>query len=445
MKIKRIGFATKLIVLLSILLLLANALLGWVLYVHSKDALSSIIQERMLDISNSAADFLDGDIMGKLQAEDVNTEEYQEQLNILATFQDNIALEYIYGIRKMEDGSFTFTIDPAPVDPGEFGSPIVTTDALVSASNGVAMVDKEAYTDDWGRFYSAYSPIFDSNGNVTGIVGVDFSAEWFDGKLKENTYYVVFGCVISMIVGAMVVFILTSQIRHRFEELVDDVEGMASDLKQLTDEAKRIGKIKIKSSNVDDNNTEEKNADDIDRVKNQISKMHAELKDYLSYVKVQAYKDGMTGVNNKSAYLELVHHIQNDIKEGNADFSIVVFDINGLKKVNDFFGHEEGDRIIISSAQAITEAFGEDNIFRIGGDEFIAVMPEKNESDIEECYVLLDKAIDEINNSESPLSMPLSISRGMAVFTSGDADYKEVFKRADNEMYKNKAEYYEKH
>ena len=66
----------------------------------------------MLDILNSAAYLLDGDVLEKLQKEDVDTPEYQYSLNVLRTFQVNFNLEYIYGIRDMGNKTFTFTIDP---------------------------------------------------------------------------------------------------------------------------------------------------------------------------------------------------------------------------------------------------------------------------------------------------------------------------------------------
>ena len=74
------------------------------------------------------------------------------------------------------NGNFSFSVDPAPDDPGEFGAPVVYTEALYKASLGIPSVDEVAYTDAWGRFYSAYSPVFNSNGKVAGIVATDFSA-----------------------------------------------------------------------------------------------------------------------------------------------------------------------------------------------------------------------------------------------------------------------------
>ena len=444
MKRRKVNHTTKIILGIACFLLVANIILGEVLYTHSEVALEKLLHERMLDVSNTAAALLDGDVMRDLQAEDADTPEYQEQLEILARFQQNIELEYIYGIRQMEDGSFTFTVDPEPYDPGEFGAPVVTTDALENAYKGIPTVDRTPYTDRWGRFYSAYTPIFDSNGDVVGVIAVDFSAEWYEAQLRENAFYIAICSAISMFVGALIIFILTGQIRRRFKDLIDDVSDMSADLRQLTDDARHMSKMDYsKIMPEDDNPVVDESHDSIDEIKLRIDRMHKELKAYLNFAQLHAYLDSMTGVSNKTAYLEHVHQIEEQIEAEEANFSVVVFDINGLKKVNDYFGHEEGDRIIVAAANVICDAFGQDNVFRIGGDEFIAVLMDKDQEDIKKCYKELDIAIDDMNNSEPPLAMALAISRGSASYVKGeDLDFNKVFKRADEEMYRNKAEFY---
>ena len=62
----------------------------------------------------------------------------------------------------IRDKEFVFSVDPTIEDPGEFGSPVMYTDALYKAANGTAAIDEEPYSDAWGKIYSAYSPVFDS-------------------------------------------------------------------------------------------------------------------------------------------------------------------------------------------------------------------------------------------------------------------------------------------
>ena len=118
------------------LLLITNIVMGMTLTFIYKKTLREQIDQRMLDIANTAASQLNGDELKELKAEDEGSESYERALDTLRAFQDNIQLDYIYGIRAEDDGTFTFTIDPAVEDPGEFGSPIETTDALRQAAKG---------------------------------------------------------------------------------------------------------------------------------------------------------------------------------------------------------------------------------------------------------------------------------------------------------------------
>ena len=141
MALKKMSLRTRAILLVSLFLLVTNLALGVALSYQSRDAMKTLINERMLDIVNTAAAMLDGDALGRLTAEDKGTPEYQAVYDTLYRFLDNINLDYIYYVRDMGDGTFTFGIDPDPEDPAEFGAPFVYTEALYSASQGTPAVD----------------------------------------------------------------------------------------------------------------------------------------------------------------------------------------------------------------------------------------------------------------------------------------------------------------
>ena len=171
--------------------------------------------------------------------------------------------------------------------------------------------------------------------------------------------------------------------------------------------------------------------------------MQHKLQAYMEYAHEQAYTDSMTGVGNKTAYLERVKEINSQINNGTADFAIVVFDVNGLKNTNDIYGHECGDRIITDTAATIRRVFDSDQIYRIGGDEFIAVVGSMTEEEMEARLKELGEIVENFNKNEKRYAMTLSFSGGGAVYRPGeDAAFKEVFKRADEAMYDNKGNYY---
>ena len=233
-KTKISGFTIKMIIIIVAMLLATNILLGVILVGNSRTTMKTLIDNRMLDIANTAAAMLNGDELEQLKKEDKGTPPYQRVNDILAVFQDNIDLKYIYCISDAGNGNFVFSVDPTIEDPGEFGEPVVSTEALNKASKGSAVVDVEPYEDAWGKFYSAYSPVFDSQGNVAGIVAVDFSADWYEERIYTQTYIIIINCIVAVLVGTFLVIFATRQMRRRIQDVMDEIADVAEDVDELT-------------------------------------------------------------------------------------------------------------------------------------------------------------------------------------------------------------------
>ncbi|MCR4721587.1 MAG: hypothetical protein K5655_07670 [Lachnospiraceae bacterium] len=233
MKVRRVSFSSQLILINMVILLICVAVLGFVSISNSRSSIKEMINQRMMDISKSAAASLNGDIMEKLTAGDAGSPEYQSQIDVLAIYRDNISLEYIYGIKK-EGGKYTFTIDAALEDPSAFGDETTPTEALISAGNGVAAVDEEPYEDEWGRFYSAYSPIYNSAHKQVGILAVDFSAEWFDNEVKSEIVSILISGAIVLVVSIIIMILVMGVIKKRFRTLNDKLSDLADGSGDLT-------------------------------------------------------------------------------------------------------------------------------------------------------------------------------------------------------------------
>lgn len=171
-----------------------------------------------------------------------------------------------------------------------------------------------------------------------------------------------------------------------------------------------------------------------------------ELEEANSKLRELAVIDMMTGVGNKTAYLEKKHALDEAISQGKASFTVFMFDLNGVKEVNDKFGHEYGDQMIADAAEVLKKVFGKEHLYRIGGDEFVALLDDMQQPDIEKRFRDLDEMIASLNKEDRPYKSPLTISKGAAVFCAGeDAEYQEVFRRADQSMYQEKTAYYATH
>lgn len=148
-------------------------------------------------------------------------------------------------------------------------------------------------------------------------------------------------------------------------------------------------------------------------------------------LKKLAFEDGLTGLFNRTAFLE-------DMKNGKIENTgIIVFDVNNLKKTNDTFGHTEGDKLITYASKNIFSLFQTvGKCYRIGGDEFTVIIEDINdENEIKEKIDSLNPILEKNN----PLTFPVIVAAGFAIFSERlDSDLNDTFNRADAAMYENK-------
>ena len=202
------SISTKIILMAEAILFITGILFCIVAVYTTRADIRRAISQRMLDIVNCAAGSVDGDVLGSITRDKVGSAEYNELYNKLAVFRDNVELEYIYSLKEEGDGQFIFTMDLDQYTPAAYGDSVEYTDALAMAGKGTAAVDEIPYTDKWGQFYSAYSPVFDSKGDVAGIVAVDFSAAWFDEQLSSQTRKTIANFTVILLISFLVAAVL---------------------------------------------------------------------------------------------------------------------------------------------------------------------------------------------------------------------------------------------
>ena len=426
---RRMSRTTWYLVFFCVFLLAVNITLGYFLIRESSKAIRTQIESRMLDVSNTAAAMLDGNALRTLRAEDKDTEAYQTALRTLSCFAENIELEYIYCIRDMGNGNFVFMIDPDPESPGAFGSSVPYTDALYQASLGNPSVDQEPYLDRWGRFYSAYSPVYDDEKSISSIVVVDFSAQWYENQIYNQVFTTLKISGISLLFAVVIVILITSRYRKRFQLILKEMNIISGEIETLVHETAPAA-----DSEIWKHEDGTPSGDEIQSLGDRIHSLQQKLSDQITLVRSRAYVDGLTGLGNRTAYEDQVKQLDEEIKEGNILFSIAVFDLNGLKEINDTYGHGKGDEVIRKAAHLIRTSFPDGKAYRIGGDEFIVIL--------EGPSPYLEMTLEHIRSHGEGISM----SAGSAEYhQETDTDYHMVFNRADVAMYDDKREYYRTH
>ena len=311
---------------------------------------------------------------------------------------------------------------------------------------------------DWGWLCSDFKPVFTSDGECVCIVGCDIGMDDVMQARRRLLFLLIAGTLIiaSVMLVAAVFFINKT--------VVKPLNSMTSEMKNfrpsgnLSYEEAGVMEIDIKSN------------DEIGEIYQGIRSMQMRIIDYIKDMLVleagkkkaendlkdkeeridqlsaETYKDALTGVGNKAAYIKKTEELNQEMKDLDLEFALVMIDINNLKTINDEFGHRSGDLYIKGCCHMVCDTYKHSPVYRIGGDEFVVVLfgadytnrqplLEQLKTDFEKTYEQTDV---------TPWER-YSASVGMAEKASNDLSSEFVFRRADAAMYKDKARFKKKY
>jgi diguanylate cyclase (GGDEF)-like protein len=168
------------------------------------------------------------------------------------------------------------------------------------------------------------------------------------------------------------------------------------------------------------------------------------LKTYIGKLNDLAYADALTGVHNKGAYDVYMKALQEQL-EGPAEdrpaFALCSFDCNGLKQINDAYGHEEGDVFLKTGCRLICKVFHHSPVFRVGGDEFAALLQDEDYENQSILVAEFEEEAAKINDAAKNPWDRVDMAVGVAVYDPAeDGSVDDVARRADKLMYRNKYE-----
>ena len=211
------------------------------------------------------------------------------------------------------------------------------------------------------------------------------------------------------------------------------VKKIIDPLKKLTDAAVKLsdGEYDVE---ITDSDTYE-----IKSLSTAFKNMTLRLREREELLHLSANRDSLTGLRNTTSYTVWAAKFDQEIESGNVEFGVVVLDLNNLKKANDKYGHDLGNKLIISAAKLISDVFKRSPVFRIGGDEFLVVLQNTDLENCENLFTQLEVNCANTYVEEGGVKIPISIASGFVRFDpSKDMHFEDVFKRADDAMYENK-------
>lgn len=148
--------------------------------------------------------------------------------------------------------------------------------------------------------------------------------------------------------------------------------------------------------------------------------------------------DAMTGVLNRKSGLELLEKKFNICNINNRNIVVCYVDVDKLKYINDAFGHEEGDKLLINVASILKNSIRKtDFVIRMGGDEFLVVFPQTTMKEANKVWYRILKNVEESNESNEKYN--LSLSYGFYEYGNeieNKLTVNDLIRRADIEMYK---------
>ena len=386
--------------------------------------------------------------------------EYEEIREMLTEYIQNMeGIKYLYIIAH---GDINAEYDMYLVDDKE--NPIYETGYYEERESELLGIDLEHIPEptisngDWGWLCSDFKPVYNKDGKCICIVGCDIGMDDVMVERQRMLYLLILGTLLIATVILIAAFLFINS------TIVKPLNSMTNEMKKfnpgenLSYEEAGVIDIDIRSN------------DEIEEIYQGIRSMQIKIIDYLKdmfalqrdkqkaendlkdrderieELSIETYKDALTGVGNKAAYIKKTEELSSELKNEGIDCAIVMVDINDLKLVNDQYGHKSGDQYIKGCCQMICNAFKHSPVYRIGGDEFVVILLGQDYENRKEICEKLKKDYEKSYEQKgvSPW-LRYSAAVGLAERAADDSTIELVFKRADKAMYQDKARFKERY
>lgn len=231
MKTRKMSISTRLFFFILGAAIVVALIVGVVSYATMGNFLRQKSMDNVLEIATIAAENVDGETFSK--AVDGDEDALSVVKDSLSFFLVGDSVTYVYTLMPKDANNFQFVVDTDPDDPGEYAEDYEAQEAMFEAMQGSTSVTKEAFTDEWGTFYSGYAPI-SYDGKVLGIVAVDYEASSIQTSLNSLVRNILIAVMIGVVVAVLTALLVSIKMKHNFLKVNNKIVEVASDDGDLT-------------------------------------------------------------------------------------------------------------------------------------------------------------------------------------------------------------------
>ena len=231
MKTRKISIAAQLFLFILGAAMIVALVVGCVSYSTMENFLRQKSMNDVMEIAVIAAENVDAETF--LSAMEGDAGALETVKNSLSFFLAGDSVTYVYTLMPKDTDNFQFVVDTDPEDPGEYAEDYTAQDAMFEAMQGKPSVTKEAFTDEWGTFYSGYAPIL-HNGKALGIIAVDYEASSIRTSLNSLIRNLLAAVTIGIFFAISAALLAAVRMKRNFKKVNDKIIEVVSSDGDLT-------------------------------------------------------------------------------------------------------------------------------------------------------------------------------------------------------------------
>ncbi|MBO4540034.1 MAG: hypothetical protein J5781_07120, partial [Clostridia bacterium] len=286
--------------IICIFMIVVTGAVGVHLTVRSVREMKSVRWNHMESVSNMAAMLIDGDEVEKITEADApildpdtgrriqdgseRSCKIEKILLEVKAAQKDMQIPYIYLVRYNSEGKLVFIVDPELETPAAYGQEVVSTPSQPIAWTGQSKVDDEPYSDEWGEYYTAWSPVKNSAGQVVALVGVDFEASEISEQISFSIMMIVISTVVLLILCITCFLLYSMNEQRRAQQLGSEIADLSDNLKTMFDEIEGIQT----TAETDEKSAEHNDEDFVKYIHKKTRAMTKRLREHTDYMMQQA-------------------------------------------------------------------------------------------------------------------------------------------------------------